>query len=120
MVIITNNATTTNYTTAADTSVTTATAAITAKSDADNTKLAANAANTNSSDSSINFNIKKRTDDTLLSFTSSKINQADNLTLNSDNLAYIEYTGQEYEFMDDKQALYVNTSLDYNANITLK
>ncbi|SFD42007.1 hypothetical protein [Clostridium uliginosum] len=87
---------------------------------ADATKASATAATTASKDSDIKFNIniKKETTDSVLSLTFNKITA--DLTLSTTNLAYIEYTGEAYQFMNFEDQLYANTSLDYNANTTLK
>ncbi|NFO33451.1 hypothetical protein FDB37_07425 [Clostridium botulinum] len=69
------------------------------------------------SNTKFNVNIKLGSDNTMLNLAFSS---ATNLPLNTSNLAYVQYTGQKYEFMDSELELYVNTSLDYNANSSLK
>ncbi|MBY6770141.1 hypothetical protein HYH55_18590, partial [Clostridium botulinum] len=69
------------------------------------------------SNTKFNVNIKLGSDNTILNLAFSS---ATNLPLNTSNLAYVQYTGQKYEFMDSELELYVNTSLDYNANSSLK
>ncbi|HEX9025203.1 MAG TPA: hypothetical protein VF839_01945, partial [Clostridium sp.] len=68
----------------------------------------------------LNINIKKGNTNSELILTFTKFTATDDSTLNISNLAYIEYTGESLVFMDTTKSLYVNTSLDYNANATLK
>ncbi|AWK52006.1 hypothetical protein DIC82_13735 [Clostridium beijerinckii] len=68
----------------------------------------------------LNINIKQGNTNSELILTFTKFTDTDDSTLNISNLAYIEYTGESLVFMDTTKSLYVNTSLDYNANATLK